>query len=313
MRMALVAVALWAAGCVGTVYDMGTGQEVRTSPHDHAAGSQTTGTNGTISIPSLTDAGSPDASVRDAGKSPKDSGTVVPSDAGHVTPYDAGPPPPATPVGCLSILPLGDSITLGVNGGYRNELFKSLKAGGCSVNYVGSQKDQYTEIADKDHEGHPGYTIGDIDGEVNGWLTSYAPNTVLLMVGTNDIAWWSAATAQEIGADHAALVDKIIAKRPNAWVVVASIAPITSQKIAPNNVDRAQLGKALNAVIASNVAARVAQGKKVRFADVHAALTTADLYDGVHPTQAAHAKVAAAFYAALSPVVACTTVTACGP
>ena len=210
-------------------------------------------------------------------------------------------------------MPLGDSITLGVNGGYRNTLRTSLTAAGCGVNYVGSQFDQYAVTTDKEHEGHPGFTISDISGQVDTWLAGYTPDYVLLMIGTNDIAWWTAETAAQIADRHAALVDKILLKRPNAWVVVASIPPITSGLIAPNNVDRAQLGRDLNTGIQSRMATRQAAGKRVRFADVYSVLTVADLYDGVHPTQLAHAKVATAFYGALFPVTACTTATACGP
>ena len=55
------------------------------------------------------------------------------------------------------------------------------------------------------------------------------------------------------------------------------------------------LTQQLNVVIARNVAARAAAGQRVRFVDVNSVLTTADLYDGIHPTEAAHAKVAQAF------------------
>jgi len=43
------------------------------------------------------------------------------------------------------------------------------------------------------------------------------------------------------------------------------------------------------------VDARAAAGQSVRFVDVNSVLTTADLYDGIHPTEAAHAKVAQKF------------------
>lgn len=210
-------------------------------------------------------------------------------------------------------MPLGDSITLGVNGGYRNTLRTSLTTAGCGVNYVGSQYDQYAVTSDKEHEGHPGFTIDDIKAQVDSWLAGYSPDYILLMIGTNDIAWWTAETGDQIAARHAALVDQILARRPNAWVIVASIPPITSGLIAPNNVDRAQLGRDLNAGIMSRMATRQAAGKRVRFADVYASLSLADLYDGVHPTQAAHTKVATTFFQALSPVTSCTTATACGP
>lgn len=208
-------------------------------------------------------------------------------------------------------MPLGDSITLGVNGGYRNTLHTSLTAQGCGVNFVGSQFDQYAVVGDKDHEGHPGFTISDISAQVDGWLGGYTPDYVLLMIGTNDIAWWTAETGAQIADRHAALVDKVLAKRPNAMVIVASVPPIASSLIAPNNVDRAQLGRDLNAGIQSRMATRQAAGKKVRFADVYSKLSLGDLYDGVHPTQAAHAKVSAAMFEALSPTVSCSAPTTC--
>ena len=211
-------------------------------------------------------------------------------------------------------MPLGDSITLGVNGGYRNELYTSLSADACGVNYVGSQSDQYTQVADHDHEGHPGFTIADISSNVDAWLASSQPNYALLMIGTNDIAWWSVESASEIADRHALLVDKILADRPNAWVIVATIPPISSANLPPNNRDRAELASDLNTEIQTRMAAKQAAGKQVRVANVYSALTVADLYDGVHPTQAAHAKVAAAFYAALQPVVSCTApAPTCGP
>jgi hypothetical protein len=51
------------------------------------------------------------------------------------------------------------------------------------------------------------------------------------------------------------------------------------------------------------VKARIAAGKKVRYADVNSVLTTADLYDGVHPTEVAHDKVAQVWFDALTPIL----------
>jgi lysophospholipase L1-like esterase len=257
---------------------------------------------------------SPATPVVDAGAPPPPP-PPPPVDAGTPPPP---PPPPPTPgpaptaTGCLKIMPLGDSITLGVNGGYRNTLRTSLTANSCGVNFVGSQFDQYAVTSDKEHEGHSGFTIGNIASQVDGWLAGYTPDYILLMIGTNDVAWWTAESGSQIADRYAALVDQILAKRPNAWVIAASIPPMTSKTIAPNNIDRAQLARDLNAGIKSRMASRQAAGKRVRFADVHAVLQLSDLYDGVHPSQAAHAKVATAFLGALSPVTACTAPTTCG-
>jgi len=192
-------------------------------------------------------------------------------------------------------MPLGDSITLGVNGGYRNNLYTGLQQNNCGVSYVGTQTDVNTRVADKHHEGHPGFTIVDIAGSVNAWMASTQPSVILLMIGTNDTAWWTGENAGQIGARHNALIEQLRTARPNAWIFVASIPPQSSAIIQPNNIDRAVLTQQLDAVIRTNVEARVAAGQRVRFVDVNSALTTADLYDGIHPTEAAHAKVAQKF------------------
>jgi endoglucanase len=215
----------------------------------------------------------------------------------------AGPALPSASSAPIRILPLGDSITLGVNGGYRNGLWTRLLAAGKSIDYVGSQFDQYTKAPDKDHEGHPGFTIGNISASTDGWMASYAPDYVLLMIGTNDVAWWSAQTGSQIADQNALLIDQILADRPSAWVVVASIPPLSSSIIQPNNIDRAQLGQDYNAALQQRVQTRITAGKHVRWADVYSVLTVADLYDGVHPTEAAADKVAQVWYNALAPIL----------
>jgi hypothetical protein len=127
------------------------------------------------------------------------------------------------------------------------------------------------------------------------------------MIGTNDTAWWTNADATEIGARHSALIDQLRAARPNAWIFAASIPPQSSVLIhgkpdgnaTTTSVDRAVLAQQFNTVIRSNVAARAAAGQRVRFVEVASVLTTADLYDGIHPTEAAHAKVAQKFLEAI--------------
>jgi lysophospholipase L1-like esterase len=215
---------------------------------------------------------------------------------------EAGTTPPISG-GTARIMPLGDSITLGVNGGYRNGLWTRLIAIGQSVDYVGSQSDPYTKAPDHDHEGHPGFTIGNIAASTNGWLASYAPTHVLLLAGTNDVAWWCAQSASQVADLNAALIDQILADLPGVWVIVGSIPPLTSSIIQPNNVDRAQLAYDYDIELHARVQARISAGKKVRFADVRSVLTLSDLYDGVHPTEAAADKMAQVWFDALTPTL----------
>gem|GEM_PF-1368037 len=213
------------------------------------------------------------------------------------------PPPPPVSSGAIRIMPLGDSITLGVNGGYRNGLWTRLGAAGRVVDFVGSQSDQYTKAPDHDHEGHPGFTIGNIAASTDGWMSSAKPTHVLLMAGTNDVAWWCAQTAGQVADLNGALIDQILADLPGTWVIVGSIPPLTSSVIQPNNVDRAQLAADYDVELKKRVQTRIDAGKHVRFADIRSVLTTADLYDGVHPTEAAADKVAQVWFDALTPTL----------
>jgi len=232
------------------------------------------------------------------------SGTVSPPPAPPPpAPQPRPPTPTPTPSGplqsCASIMPLGDSITLGVNGGYRNDLYTGLQQNNCGVAFVGTQSDQNTRVADRDHEGHSGLTIGDIAGSVNTWIATTQPNIILLMIGTNDTAWWTNENADQIGTRHNALIEQLRIARPTAWIFVASIPPQSSSMIHGHpdgsTVDRAVLTQQFDAVIRNNVNARASAGQRVRFVDVNSVLTTADLYDGIHPTEAAHAKIARKF------------------
>jgi lysophospholipase L1-like esterase len=120
----------------------------------------------------------------------------------------------------LSIMPLGDSLTWGYDGGpdtpqyldsldtggYRSPLYLALGAAGVNVNYMGSSTGNpspvLTAAGQTAQDGYNGYRIDDIannlaasvpgsDGVSNSggfWLTSQPqPNIILLQAGANDI------------------------------------------------------------------------------------------------------------------------------
>ena len=79
------------------------------------------------------------------------------------------------------ILPLGDSITDGLGGtggGYRARLHLLLNNAGDSFNFVGSATNNSTPALINSgqhyHEGHSGYRIDQIEGNLTG-LVSSAP------------------------------------------------------------------------------------------------------------------------------------------
>jgi lysophospholipase L1-like esterase len=212
--------------------------------------------------------------------------------------------------GVLSIWTIGDSITEGVNNGYRNWLFTELTQAGYSVDFVGSLVHPYPETEtcpDADHDGHAGYTIGGIHDEVATWYgATGSPDVALLMAGTNDLAWFVASGTQmdDVAVQMVALTDEVLALDPELVVVVATIAPMSSLAVPVDELDRAELVVGYNAALIEQVEAHPDFGTRLWHADVNGALQVADLYDGIHPSRAAHDQVADAWLEVLEPLLA---------
>ena len=199
-----------------------------------------------------------------------------------------------------AIMPLGDSITYGsdgvnTQGGYRPALFNSLKNDGATVDFVGSQSDGPASLSDKNHEGHPGWRISGIAGSINGWLDTYKPQVIALMIGTNDIVFNDdlANAPNRLSS----LIDQITTRLPNSRLLVANITPLGN---AANNTKV----NTYNAAIPGIVQQKVAAGKRVTFVNMNAALQASDLFDGTHPNPGGYAKMAAVWHTALQPFVA---------
>jgi len=190
--------------------------------------------------------------------------------------------------GGVRVMPLGDSITDGFNvpGGYRNDLWQKLVAGGYRIDFVGSQFNGPSTLGDHDHEGHSGWTIAQIDASIVPWLQATTPRTVLLHIGTNDMFSASAGAPQRL----ATLLDHITATVPNAEVFVATIIPLSGAD--------AQV-RTFNAAIPGIVQTNVNAGRHVHLVDMYPALTLADLADGVHPNATGYSKMATVWHNAL--------------
>jgi lysophospholipase L1-like esterase len=197
--------------------------------------------------------------------------------------------------GGVRVMPLGDSITDGftVPGGYRIGLWQRLVSGGYRVDFVGSQFNGPAGLGDHDHEGHSGWRIDQIDANIVTWLRTTTPHTVLLHIGTNDVLQnFDLAAAP---ARLSTLIDHITATVPTAEVFVATIIPLSS-----SSAEAA--ARTFNAAIPGIVQGKVNAGRHVHLVDLHAALTTADLADGVHPNATGYDKMAATWFAALRSV-----------
>ncbi|SFW78889.1 cellulose binding domain-containing protein [Amycolatopsis australiensis] len=200
----------------------------------------------------------------------------------------ASPGPAAAAPEPVRIMPLGDSITQGgTTGGYRLDLGAKLRADGRAVDFVGSMTDGPAGMPDREHEGHPGWTIAQIDANVTGRLATYRPRTILLHIGTNDMYGSDPAGAPR---RLPALVDRITAQAPDADVFVATI------RFADQAV------RTFDAAIAPDIRAKAAAGKHVHPVGMYPAVAIPDLPDGIHPDAAGYREMAATRYRALQAV-----------
>jgi len=216
------------------------------------------------------------------------------------------------------ILPLGDSITWGINygGGYRIKLFTHTSADNKKITFVGydsanppsasvlSALGNASSMWVAKHEGHSGWTIQQDDDLVTGKSTAsndgvsysgkkvvadFNPHIVLIHLGTNDMYQTPAGAPDRLGA----LIDHVVADAPNALVVVSSIIPFPSGAAAVTTFNKAVPGV---------IDTRAKAGKHVLYVDMFAALKTSDLgSDQVHPNEGGYEKMAVVWYDAIKP------------
>jgi autotransporter-associated beta strand protein len=217
----------------------------------------------------------------------------------------------------LDVMPTGDSITFGANGGYRSPLFSSIQAIAPGFHFVGDStlNPGTLPAGQQNHAGHSSYssidihnnldgldlttfnTYGDASRNPNGgfWLTGRTadangpardplyPDVILLLVGANDI-FRLTMNAQQAHDSYTALLTKITTLRPDAHVFMAKITPHA-------NATQNQKAIAYNAVVAQVYDEFKAAGKNVTLVDLHTGYT-GGLPDSLHPDAAGYAWMA---------------------
>lgn len=206
---------------------------------------------------------------------------------------DGGGEPRTTPAAAevaappvLRIMPLGTSSTVGAGSlataGFRMPLEALLTRDGIAYDMVGSQQSGPPGMADRDNEGHGGWTMARMQPQVAGWVTRQRPDLVLLQVGTNDLL---SGVAPATVAQRLDTMITTIRANSCAGVIVAGVwAPLRNRPAA-----RAEYARLAAAVVARHRSA----GEPVTFVDTSTLLGPADIADGLHPDAAGYRKIAA--------------------
>ena len=211
-------------------------------------------------------------------------GGGTPSNGGGSS--DFKPCPAAEP---CKILPLGDSITdgIGFSGGYRVELFNQATMDGHDITFVGGSMNGPGMVAGKtfpkNHEGHSGWTISQIDGITPEPALNPKPHIVLLHIGTNDMYQTPSGVPERLGT----LIDQIVTTLPDSLLVVSNIIPFPQGANAVSTY---------NAAVPGVVNMRISAGKHIILVDQFKGFPTNELGDGVHPNQAGYTRMAGVWY-----------------
>jgi len=200
----------------------------------------------------------------------------------------------------LNIHPVGDSITNGTggtsgNGGYRLDLDTLLFDALYEFDFIGTTTTNSANLFDPDHDGHGGWTIGQIDANIEAWFNSIAdPDIILLHIGTNDFG-------QGLDTPNAinrldTLITRMTGLRPNAHVIVTNLM----ERGEPQN---SAIQTQFNPFVEGVVDAQITAGNLVSFLDMRALVPLSDMPDNLHPNDAGYTKMAAGWFDAIEAVV----------
>jgi len=190
------------------------------------------------------------------------------------------------------ILPVGDSITVGLNylGSYRPELFHKALMAGQKITFTGTLMNGPTTVDNmpfpQRFEATSGITIDGISQQITKNKTLDMPaDIVLIHIGTNDMYMTPAGAPDRLTS----LIDKIATALPNALIGVAQIIPL--QMSAPAVMT-------YNAAIPGVVSKEVAAGKHVFMVDLFDGFPAGGM-DSVHPYQSGYEWMGDKWYAAI--------------
>lgn len=210
----------------------------------------------------------------------------------------------------IRIMPLGDSITLGKytdpdpppneRVGYRLALYDDLDGAGYNVDFVGSLSNgSGAGLTDTHHEGHAGFTIQQIAGGIDGWLSAAPADIILLHVGTNNLDGTTAQSQIQAAADAVAddngssILDEI-----DQWETANHSVAVVLARIIKETPFSDSVQTDFNDAVQANIGQR---SDRIVVVDQETALDYPDdlSSDGVHPNQVGYGRMAPVWQDAL--------------
>jgi lysophospholipase L1-like esterase len=178
----------------------------------------------------------------------------------------------------------GSTFSQNGNRSWRWEFFKRLVDAGAEFDFVGSMTTNYTnndaasdEVTnayypswrgvpfDRDHDGHWGWRASQVRGTTAGpssgkrgtgdlgtWLTGYTPDSVVMMIGINDLND-PGKTPATVAADVSALIDLLQADNPAVRIRLCELL-----HVGPSHANRTALNTAVDLYNSSHLPAIVA-------------------------------------------------------
>lgn len=216
----------------------------------------------------------------------------------------------------VRVLPLGDSITNGWWGqqSYRYPLWKLSLDGGASLDYVGTLSnvdggnpvwpDHLGRAFDRDHEGHSGWTAGEVAASLTSWLAGYQPDVALVHLGTNDILSSGSDGLITAVSGLTSIVQRLRARNPDVRIYVAKIIPLDPQHpawpLSAVGASVATLTATLNSQLDAWAASQTSMRSPVRIVDQFTGFNArTETFDGIHPNAAGELRMAQRWWEAI--------------
>ncbi|KOC15195.1 hypothetical protein AFLA70_593g000510 [Aspergillus flavus AF70] len=234
------------------------------------------------------------------------SSTAIPLRAGIFTSVKGGSVTTRADKVPLRVLPLGASITWGVNSasgnGYRAPLRNKLTSTGWEVDMVGTK--QHGNMTDNDVEAHSGDTIDQVKAAAQGSL-KYKPNVVTINAGTNDCRL--NISISEASDRMRSLIESILDAEDtqDTTIVLSTLIPSVQKQTEANRPDVNRQYRSL----ANNMQK---EGVRIVLADMDPETdddknrlvypedyTTNGVADDTHPNEQGYAKMANVWYKAV--------------